>query len=377
MRKRWDIFCTVVDNFGDIGVTWRLARQLVAEQGFSVRLWVDDPGAFVRLCPEADVTLARQWQAGVEVCHWRRDWAATEVADVVIEAFACVLPADYLAAMQARPVKPLWLNLEYLSAEDWVGGCHALPSLQSGGLQKFFFFPGFRADTGGLLREGDLLQRRAAFARDAAARTAFLHRLGVQPLAGEALYSLFTYECASVPGWLQLLADGSQPVLLLVPEGRVLAGVQAWLGDDSPVLEAPAVRGNLRVQVLPFISQEDYDRLLWCCAFNAVRGEDSFVRALWAGRPLLWHIYQQADAAHLHKLQAFIDLYSADLSAPAARALADFWLAWNNGQCTAAGWAALQENWAELCEHARDWSIRQAAQQDLAAGLAKFCANWL
>ena len=30
MRVTWDIFCSVVDNFGDIGVTWRLARQLVA-----------------------------------------------------------------------------------------------------------------------------------------------------------------------------------------------------------------------------------------------------------------------------------------------------------------------------------------------------------
>ncbi|WP_187492385.1 elongation factor P maturation arginine rhamnosyltransferase EarP, partial [Pantoea agglomerans] len=26
MKVTWDIFCTVVDNYGDIGVTWRLAR---------------------------------------------------------------------------------------------------------------------------------------------------------------------------------------------------------------------------------------------------------------------------------------------------------------------------------------------------------------
>ena len=45
----WDIFCTVVDNYGDIGVCWRLARQLAAEHGFAVRLWVDDLASFARL----------------------------------------------------------------------------------------------------------------------------------------------------------------------------------------------------------------------------------------------------------------------------------------------------------------------------------------
>ncbi|MBY0444112.1 MAG: elongation factor P maturation arginine rhamnosyltransferase EarP, partial [Burkholderiales bacterium] len=38
---RWDIFCRVIDNYGDIGVCWRLARQLSFEHGFAVRLMVD------------------------------------------------------------------------------------------------------------------------------------------------------------------------------------------------------------------------------------------------------------------------------------------------------------------------------------------------
>ena len=377
MSKRWDIFCTVVDNYGDIGVTWRLARQLVAEQGAVVRLWVDDLQAFAKLCPQAEIQAASQLQAGVEVCHWSSDWQPTAVAEVVIEAFACELPAQYLSDMQSSAHKPLWLNLEYLSAEDWVGGCHALPSLQTGGLRKFFFFPGFRQDTGGLLREQGLLQRRMAFQQDSAARSAFLSSIGVQPAAGEQLFSLFTYECASLPGWLQALAEGSQSLLLLVPEGRVRAGVQAWLGEAALGPGALFRRGQLRVQVLPFLGQDDYDRLLWSCDFNAVRGEDSFVRALWAGQPLLWHIYPQADAAHLHKLQAFLALYLEGLSTTAAQALADFWDSWNQGQATDVSWAAVRAHWSELREHAQRWSIRQAAQTDLAAGLAHFCANWL
>ncbi len=45
-----DIFCAVVDNYGDIGVCWRLARQLAHEHGMTVRLWVDD---LVRTIPRS------------------------------------------------------------------------------------------------------------------------------------------------------------------------------------------------------------------------------------------------------------------------------------------------------------------------------------
>ncbi|NWD52933.1 elongation factor P maturation arginine rhamnosyltransferase EarP, partial [Pseudomonas gingeri] len=74
MPANWDIFCTVVDNYGDIGVTWRLARQLVAEHGLAVRLWVDDLRAFERLCPELDIECEQQIQEGVEVRRWSSEW---------------------------------------------------------------------------------------------------------------------------------------------------------------------------------------------------------------------------------------------------------------------------------------------------------------
>lgn len=144
LKPRWDIFCTVVDNYGDIGVTWRLARQLVAEHSLAVRLWVDDLRAFERICPEIDSNAARQWQQGVEVRHWPREWAPTGAADVVIAAFACQLPTDYMDAMAERAKPPLWMNLDYLSAEDWVVGCHGLPSVKYKSVQKIFFFRGSR-----------------------------------------------------------------------------------------------------------------------------------------------------------------------------------------------------------------------------------------
>ena len=211
MKASWDIFCSVVDNYGDIGVTWRLARQLVAEHDVAVRLWVDDLQAFVALCPEADATATQQWRQGVEVHLWPQEWEAAQVADVVIEAFACKLPEAYLLAMKARAVPALWINLEYLSAEDWVAGCHGLPSLRPDGLKRMFFFPGFEKGTGGLLREADLIARRQAFERDPQARRAFLQALGVYALDGAHLISLFAYENTGLASWLEAMAAGANP----------------------------------------------------------------------------------------------------------------------------------------------------------------------
>jgi len=367
----------VVDNYGDIGVTWRLARQLAAEQGHAVRLWVDDLAAFVRLCPEVSVEAECQHLQGVEVRRWVEPFLVVEPAQVVIEAFACQLPPAYVAAMAASGTRRLWLNLEYLSAEDWVAGCHGLPSPQLGGLQKFFFFPGFVVGTGGLLREAELLARRRAFQTDASAQQTFLQSLGVVREAGARLISLFAYENAGLAGWLDVLAASSQPTQLLVPQGKILAELQVWLGDAQLAPGDQRRRGNLQIHVLPFLAQDDYDRLLWCCDLNAVRGEDSFIRAQWAGRPLLWHIYPQEEGAHWDKLEAFLALYGAELPSDVAAAHAAWWRAWNAGEGMEQAWPALLQAWPVLQQHAERWCDSQAARPDLATALEQFYLNWL
>jgi len=377
MKATWDIFCTVVDNFGDIGVTWRLARQLAAEHDYAVRLWVDDLRAFEHLCPAIDAELDRQRQRGVEVRRWSTPWAPVEAADVVIAAFACALPHDYMESMAGRDKEPLWLNLDYLSAEDWIVGCHGLPSVKFRQVQKFFFFPGFQPGTGGLLREAGLLEQRRAFVQDPRARDDFLRGLGVDPTDGARLISLFAYENDGLASWLDALASDTRPTQLLVPEGRILGDVQRWLGARDMAAGAREVRGSLTVQVLPFVPQEDYDRLLWSCDFNAVRGEDSFVRAQWAGRPLLWHIYRQEDDVHLDKLEAFLVLYSQGLSAPAKAAFEGWWRAWNGAGDMAPSWKAVLENERELAEHAERWCLEQASRADLATALVKLYLNWI
>jgi hypothetical protein len=167
MRTRWDIFCTVIDNYGDIGIAWRLARGLAREHGLDVRLWVDDLQAFRHIWPAIDPSADAQSCEGVTVCAWRTPFGAPEPAQVVIDAFGCALPDAYLDAMSAQSPPPVWINLEYLSAEPWVAEHHGLPSPHPRlPLTRYFFFPGYTADTGGLLAEADLAARRAAFVQE-------------------------------------------------------------------------------------------------------------------------------------------------------------------------------------------------------------------
>lgn len=376
-NTRWDIYCTVVDNFGDIGVTWRLARQLVAEHSLTVRLWVDDLRAFERICPAIDIDAAQQYQQGVEVRHWPAEWVHTDAADVVIAAFACNLPNDYMDAMAARERPPLWLNLDYLSAEDWVVGCHGLPSVKYKSVQKIFFFPGFQPGTGGLLRERGLLEQRRQFQQDAAAQRQFLQGLGIERAPDAQLISLFAYENPGLASWLDVLAAADTPTHLLVPEGRILGDVARWLEVETLTVGAIHQRQSLTVQVLPFVRQDQYDHLLWCCDFNAVRGEDSFVRAQWAGRPMLWHIYQQDEDIHLDKLDAFLALYTQGLSPAAAEAMNGLWRAWSAGQPIGEHWLVARKHWPELQENAQAWCLEQGLQADLATALVQFYLNWI
>ena len=332
---RWAIFCRVIDNFGDLGVCWRLACDL-AQRGHDVQLWVDDTTALAWLAPHGC--------AGVHVVPWTQtaiDHAASLArdTDVMVEAFGCEIAPEFIAAQaiiamasgqndSKYPSQPVWINLEYLSAESYVERCHALPSLQSSGpaagWTKWFFYPGFTAQTGGLLRETDLMIRQAQFNT-----TAWLAAQGL-PTKGEKRASLFCYEPAALPALLaQLDRHGLQgePVRLLVTAGRagkaVQDAVKAGFTNQTGVKSTNGLAGLLSISYLPWLTQTQFDHLLWACDVNFVRGEDSLVRALWAGKPWVWHIYPQDDGAHHNKLQALL----SRLGAPSC--LQSFHRVWN------------------------------------------------
>ncbi|QOY93095.1 elongation factor P maturation arginine rhamnosyltransferase EarP [Massilia sp. UMI-21] len=370
------IFCKVVDNYGDIGICWRLARQLRREHGVRVTLWVDDLASFRRICPPVDVTADAQQVEGVLVRHWRGQegsFAPEDVADIVIEFFAVDIPPGYVEAMARRTPRPVWFNLEGLTAEEWVEGCHRLPSMHPRlKLTKHFFFPGFTARTGGLLHEAGLDEQRIAFQADRAAMARFLAGFGVGGAELDALkVSLFCYPHAPVGELLRTWSEGERPVSCLVPEGVATGAVEAFLGGAARAGQA-ATRGALTLRVLPFVPQPDYDRLLWACDLNFVRGEDSFVRAQWAGRPFVWHIYPQDENLHHKKLRAFLAPYAAGVDA-----LSSFSLGWNGaidiGPMEAA-WQDLQAALPRLAIRAEEWRGDVLAHGDLTTNLLEFAS---
>lgn len=373
---RVDIFCAVIDNFGDAGVCWRLARQLVHEHGCALRLWLDRPEVLAALLPQMHADASEQCVDGVWIGHWQSA-AAAEPADIVIEAFACNPPAAYVASMARCAPPPVWINLEYLSAEDWVEGSHLRPSRHPQlGLDKYFYFPGFSAGTGGLLKESQLDAERERFQNDAFAQQTFWRACGVSAPPPEALrVSLFAYENTALPELLNAWAAGSRPIYCAVPLGRSLPAIAAWAGCDTLNAGSMIERGQLRIAILPFLSQADYDRLLWACDLNFVRGEDSFVRAQWAQRPFVWHIYQQDEDAHRIKLDAFLKRFGADLALPAYQALQGFWHAWETQRGAAECWPALAAQLSALRQAGESWAKRLAAYGDLSSKLLIFCAD--
>jgi uncharacterized repeat protein (TIGR03837 family) len=379
MGPRWDIFCKVVDNFGDIGVAWRLARMLANEHGLAVRLWVDDVAALARIWPSVAANANEQQVSGVDVRRWREPFPAADPAEVVIETFQCALPHNYLVAMAARPKAPCWINLDYLSAEPWVEGCHALPSPHPRlPLTKHFYFPGFTPATGGLLREQGLEASRAAFVGDREALRAYWADRGLDmPASGEIRVSLFCYPQAPLDELFDVWAQGSTPVTAFLPEGQAATRLRAALaagGNPPDWIE----RGQARLRIVPFTDQDAYDRLLWACDVNFVRGEDSFVRAQWARRPFVWNIYPQAENAHWIKLHAFLDRFAPGLDPAAEQALRQFWRVWNgivNPSELAWAWEHFVAHRADFARHGEDWANERARGPELAAGLVEFCAD--
>lgn len=378
MPHRWDIFCTIIDNFGDIGVCWRLARQLTHEHHQRVRLWVDDLARFTCIAPDVNPNIPHQIVQNVEICLWQQVFAATEPAEVVIEAFACELPDIYVTALLQKMKQPVWINLEYLSAEPWVTQCHGLPSPHPRlPLTKTFFFPGFVQGTGGLLREKDLMAQRNAF--NSEAEHVFLQSKGLLGRrSGEIRISLFCYDSAPVEKLIRIFLESSTPILLIVPQGPVVKGITALFNPMSLQTEKLFKQSQLTVQIIPLMQQTDYDRLLWSCDINFVRGEDSFVRAQWAMHPFIWNAYPQLEGAHWKKLAAFLDLYTTNMPPGMATAVRAMWDCWN-GKCEMNGaiWVNFLRFNQSVKQHNRNWAEQLLNQDDLATNLVQFAGNRL
>jgi uncharacterized repeat protein (TIGR03837 family) len=255
--------------------------------------------------------------------------------------------------------KPTWLNLEYLSAEAWVDDFHLQGSIQPAtGLHKTFFFPGFTDKTGGLIREKNLIAKREL----AKAQLKRLPRLQV---------SLFCYPHAQIHSLLQAMAEGEKEVECFVPTGSSLAKVAEFFGQAQIGVGDTLIKQHLRLTVLPFLTQAEYDQLLWCCDLNFVRGEDSWIRALWSTQPFIWQTYPQDEKLHLTKLNAFLEKYKVEQN----DVLSEFHHAWLDAEISPALWNKLIAALPMLKAHAELQAHKFEQQADLAAQLVIFTKN--
>lgn len=374
----WDIFCKVVDNYGDAAICWRLALQLTLEHGIDVRLWVDDPATLHALCPQVETGRVAQNVSGVNVHWWQREWPGVEPGDVIIDAFGCGVPDPFVESVAGSQRSALWVVLEYLSAEPWVPSHHGLPSPHASGIPRYFYFPGFVEGTGGVLHERGLAARRAAF--NVEAQHGMWRALGFEAPAADAIVAtVFAYDNAPLPEMLHVWEQSGQQMVAAIPLGRVSHALAQHYSLGDVHAGQRLQRGSLEVRVLPFVVQQTYDELLWSADINFVRGEDSFVRAQWAEKPFVWNIYPQEDGAHWAKLRSFLELYSVPLDKVAAETLNDLWLAWNGAAGTSVhdAWRTFIACRPALTSRAETWARQFESMPDLASKLVQFCRDRL
>ena len=358
---RWDIFCQIVDNYGDAGVCWRLARSLTSLHGQDVRIFCDDLPTLNLLASGVDPEI----KCRIDIQPWEASHNNSrhpvEPPDVVIEAFGCDLPERYLAGLLIAPKKPLIINLEYLSAEPWIVDFHQKASPQAHGIPKYFFFPGFQENAGGILI--DPVPKMPSTTEQSIPPSLKPSWERLRPKSKRV--SVFCYPGAPLLKWLESLASLGQDFDVVLTHGQ-LEQLQLSSGHPSQSISLPK---SIELVSIPFVSQDEYDWVLTQCDFNIVRGEDSFVRAQLAGKPFIWHIYPQEDRAHEIKLAAFLDLYLEDASQELKHAV-----------IAAMTWAMPSEWYQSIDEwstHSKAWRadlLQKQADGGLAARLIGFVA---
>jgi len=285
----------VIDFFGDIGVAWRIAKQLKIDFNIEVHLLVDDLVTTKRLIPSIDLSLQKQTINGINICHCDFSEDSTSLPpppDFLFNVFNIDLPHSYKTLIKRKKSK--YIVIEYLSAEPWVDNFHLKPSIDpQSGLIKTYFYPGFTNQTGGLIREKGLFLCREVF--DQSRRKKLIQSLGGDP----NLYSisLFYYPIQKIEVFLDVIDHINKPAQFFIPQ---------YLFD---LLKLKNNYQFIHIIPYPFLNHDDFDNLLWSCDLNFVRGEDSWTRAIWAGKPFIWQPYIQENNIHLIKLKAFLKRY--------------------------------------------------------------------
>lgn len=342
-----DIFCTVIDNYGDIGFSLRLARSLV-QKGVQVNLFTDNLGKCRDIASQDDLTAKL-----LKIAPWP-DPGAYEPAPAVIEAFSCRLPEEITKKLKSA--RALVIELDYLTAEKFAEDCH-LVSSSADCANSYFFFPGFTAKTGGLIAEEGFRAKISALNK-------------APRLADPVKASLFSYMNPCLKPLLGLFKQSRRRFEFTVFEGLAQQNLEE-IYKRKFTKEDVFTDGNLSFCCTGMCDQQRYDEVLLSSDINFVRGEDSIVRAMLSGKIFIWQIYRQSENTHIKKLRSFFECIREHTPSEALDKVLRLHLAYNGipEDLDDIQFDDLLNQWAQMC---RNWSDYLMAMKPLQDQLLEF-----
>lgn len=368
MKKReytFDIFCDLIDNYGDAGFCWRLACELVNRFNCSVRFWIKDTDFVLNFTP--DLKKIKK----INIFKWGENFPPDNIfSDFVLAGFSCKLPKNVIKKIKEEIKKPVLINIEYLSAESWVEEFHGKQSFnQNHKMKSFFYFPGFSFTTGGLLREKLILEFKKNINEK---KIYFSRKFNYFKTDDIFTVFIFSYDKPWIKLLLNLWINSQNSVRLVVIDKLIIKNISSALDFDFKKPGSYQFK-NLEIVFLPFLSHDDFDLLLNISDLNLVRGEDSLVRALWAKKPFLWDIYKQENGSHFKKLFAFNKILTDKWPLNLAELYCDLSLKWNTGEFSEKDWNILIKKINLFKNNIEIFSEFLQQQDDMATSLMRFC----
>ena len=304
-----DIFCEIIDNFGDIGVVYRISKELKKIfQNVRIRMVLNRLEEFKAINKKVKDIDFQEIDGLICVTEkYVKENAETfGTADVFIEAFGCNVPEEYIK--RAKENSKLWINLEYLSGEKWIEDFHLCESLiDSKTLKKIFYMPGFSEKSGGVIIDSGFLERKE-YGKNNREEVLKKYFPNVD-IKDKLIGTVFSYE-KNFDNLLEVLKDYERETLLILMGEKTQKSFSEILQKKLRENFGKIVKyGKITMMYADFLSQEEYEEVISAADFNFTRGEDSFVRGILLEKPFMWHIYLQEEKAHMDKIKAFTERF--------------------------------------------------------------------
>ncbi len=309
-----DIFCEIIDNFGDIGVVYRVSKELKKIfQNVRIIIVLNRLEEFKAINKRVKDVDYQEIDGLIYITekYLEDNIDSFGTADIFIEAFGCNVFEGYIK--KAKESSKLWINLEYLSGEKWIEDFHLQESLiDSKTLKKIFYMPGFSEKSGGVIIDSSFLERKeyGAENREKVLEKYFPNCDFNNKLVG----TIFSYE-RNFENLLDVLKDyGKETFLILMGEKTHKSFSEILQKKLTENFGKIVKYDKITMLYADFLSQEEYEEVISAVDFNFTRGEDSFVRGILLGKPFMWHIYLQEEKAHMDKIKAFTERFKESVN---------------------------------------------------------------